>query len=132
MCCYLYDFRDGTSIGKESSEIIPDDELAKPATGSTVEQDKSNVVLRRYDKLNEAETSQLLVSGLYILKKMGKDGVKIYWSKSNAQERSSLLQMIHIACTHFTSAMKTGTSIRKKVWVSRIIRQAAASFLSYY
>jgi len=108
---------DGTSLGKDPSDITTDDELVKvaPSSGSMNEQDKSHVVLRRYDKLNDVETSQLLISGLYILKKMGKDGLRNFWTKSSSQERASLLQMIHLACSHFTSAKKAVTATRKKV-----------------
>lgn len=84
-------------------------------SGATTDVDKSNVVLRRYDKLNEMETSQLLVSGLYLLKNMGKDGLKSFWNKSTPRERASLLQMVHLACIHFTNARKNSTITRKKV-----------------
>ena len=107
--------RDGQSIVKEPSDILLDDELKIVQPGSTTEADKSNVVLRRYDKLNEAETSQLLVSGLYVLKTMGRDGLRVFWSKSSGQERAALLQMIHLACSHFTTARKNSTITRKKV-----------------
>ncbi len=90
-------------------------------SGATTDMDKSNVVLRRYDKLNEMETSQLLVSGLYLLKNMGKDGLKVFWNKSTPRERASLLQMVHLACIHFTNARKNSTITRKKVCKKRMI-----------
>jgi len=112
---YFFYCRDAQSLAKVPSDILLDDELKIVPPGSTTEADKSNVVLRRYDKLNEAETSQLLVSGLYVLKTMGRDGLRTYWSKSSTQERASLLQMIHLACSHFTTAKKNSTITRKKV-----------------
>jgi len=87
----------------------------KPSSFGTANADKSNVVLRRYDKLNDVETSQLLVSGLYLLKNMDSGDLKNFWGKSSSQERSSLMQMIHLACIHFTSLRRSNTITRKKV-----------------
>ncbi|CAG7817944.1 unnamed protein product [Allacma fusca] len=107
---------DGQSIGKESSELAEEDGLLKATqSGANTEADKSNVVLRRYDKLNDVETSQLLISGLYLLKTIGQEGLRNFWMKSTIQERASLLQMIHLACAHFTNARKNSTITRKKV-----------------
>lgn len=96
--------------------MADEDGLVKASqSGANTEADKSNVVLRRYDKLNDVETSQLLISGLYLLKSFTQDGLRNFWGRSTAQERASLLQMIHLACTHFTNARKNSTITRKKV-----------------
>ena len=94
---------------------MANDDFKASISGNGTEAAKSNVVLRRYDKLNDLETSQLLLSGLYVLKSMGKEGLKNFWARGTSQERAGLLQMIHLACSHFTNARKNSTITRKKV-----------------
>lgn len=57
----------------------------------------------------------MLVGGLYILKKMGNDRLRIFWNRSSTQERASLLQMVLLACVQFTNARKNSTITKTKV-----------------
>jgi hypothetical protein len=112
------------SLVKESSDDGDVDSHSMKRVSSTVasnDMDKGNVVLRRYDKLSDIESSPLLVSGLYILKTMGNDRLRVFWNRSTTQERASLLQMVYLACVQFTNARKNSTITKTKVSFFQII-----------
>lgn len=111
-------FSETQSMIKEpSDEGDLDSQSMKRLTNATIgDADRSNrEVQRRYDKLADEETRPLLVGGLYILKKMGNDRLRVFWGRSSAQERASLLQMVHLACCQFTNARKNSTITKTKV-----------------
>ncbi|XP_035712502.1 dedicator of cytokinesis protein 9 isoform X5 [Folsomia candida] len=102
--------------GETQSEGDPDSQSMKRVANATIgDADKSNIVQRRYDRLADDETRPLLVGGLYILKKMGNDRLRIFWNRSSTQERASLLQMVLLACVQFTNARKNSTITKTKI-----------------
>jgi hypothetical protein len=112
----FFDCRDTQSMLKEPSDEGEGDSQSIKRLTTTIQDDKSNVVQRRYDKLADDETRPLLVGGLYLLKKIGKIGkIGMFWNRSIPQERASLLQMVHLACVNFTNARKNSTITKTKV-----------------